>query len=378
MFPTRRIITSGGDVFRDEYSLEFDGTNDNIRISSTTYDVDGSNVSFVFWVKKDRDDTDECILGNTGEQYFKRIYFREVDDTLRIESDTNADEAILTPHTKDFNWHHYAIICSSGTVTGYQDGIALSASGNVGDNNITLDTIGGSGTNGALVVFQGKISEVAIWNAALSTNQVKQLYNGREPFDARNVAKSNLISYWRMGDGVLDHRQANGLVADQVTATLGIELLGDGDFTLTGDLAANTAGTYWKTDGSSMWTISGGVAILTNPDGSGVALIEQSGGGDDDSIIAGKVYKVVLEVTSVTGSGDFRAKVGNAGGTLRSAVGTYTEYITASNTEAFVLSSGGADTVVIRVDNISVKQINGNAGVLVNFDGTDFKTDVPR
>ena len=27
MFPSRRIATSGGDVFRNEYSLEFDGTN---------------------------------------------------------------------------------------------------------------------------------------------------------------------------------------------------------------------------------------------------------------------------------------------------------------------------------------------------------------
>ena len=30
MFPTRRIVTSGGDVFRDEYSLAFDGTNDYV------------------------------------------------------------------------------------------------------------------------------------------------------------------------------------------------------------------------------------------------------------------------------------------------------------------------------------------------------------
>ena len=35
MFPTRRIITSGGDVFRDEHSIAFDGSNDYIDCVNT-------------------------------------------------------------------------------------------------------------------------------------------------------------------------------------------------------------------------------------------------------------------------------------------------------------------------------------------------------
>ena len=35
MFPTRRITTSGGDVFRDEYSLAFDGTDDYISVADS-------------------------------------------------------------------------------------------------------------------------------------------------------------------------------------------------------------------------------------------------------------------------------------------------------------------------------------------------------
>ena len=51
MFPTRRITTSGGDKFRDEKSLAFDGTNDYINCGDVTF-LDGLNdFSYVAWVK---------------------------------------------------------------------------------------------------------------------------------------------------------------------------------------------------------------------------------------------------------------------------------------------------------------------------------------
>ena len=43
MFPSRRITTSGGDVFRDEYSLEFDGTNDYVDCGTGLGDALGDN-----------------------------------------------------------------------------------------------------------------------------------------------------------------------------------------------------------------------------------------------------------------------------------------------------------------------------------------------
>ena len=55
MFPSRRIATMGGDKFRDEYSLEFDGINDYVDFGdSADYHHDnGSNSLFSvsIWVK---------------------------------------------------------------------------------------------------------------------------------------------------------------------------------------------------------------------------------------------------------------------------------------------------------------------------------------
>ena len=40
----------GGDSFRDIYSVSLDGTDDNIRIPTLEFNVDGASFSFVFWL----------------------------------------------------------------------------------------------------------------------------------------------------------------------------------------------------------------------------------------------------------------------------------------------------------------------------------------
>ena len=204
MFPTRRI-TLCGDVFRDEYSLSFDGTDDNISISSTAYDVDGGNISFVFWVKRATTGAVHILMGYTGNEYRSRIYFAD-NDTLRIESDTNGDEATVTQNTNDTGWHHWVLSISSGTVTAYQDGVSASVSGDVNGNNITLDTIAGGGSGGTNLELNGSISEIAIYTTNLSASQVKTLYNSREPYNHKEgIASGDLHAWWRMGDGLENH-----------------------------------------------------------------------------------------------------------------------------------------------------------------------------
>ena len=51
MFPTRRIITSGGDVYRDQYSLEFDGTNDYVNAGGTFQSTFQGSFTVAGWFK---------------------------------------------------------------------------------------------------------------------------------------------------------------------------------------------------------------------------------------------------------------------------------------------------------------------------------------
>ena len=208
MFPTRRITTLGGDKFRDEYSLAFDGTDDNIRISEIEYSVHDADFSFVFWCKRAVINQDHAILGSTGASGAKHIRFTGSDRTgfLEFESDSGGDAADITLAVDDTSWHHYVVIASSGTVTAYQDRVSLSVSGDVGSNNVTFDTIAGQSTGGTNREFNGNISEIAVYNIALSSNQVNTIYNGREPYNHKEgIASGNLQAWWRMGDGLENH-----------------------------------------------------------------------------------------------------------------------------------------------------------------------------
>ena len=138
MFASRRVAVLGGDDFRDEYSLAFDGTNDHIRVSSTTYDTDGGNVSFVFWVKRAELGAIHIIMGLQSEEYQSRIYFSD-DNKLRIEGDVNGDEAQITQNTNDTEWHHWVLSISSSVVTAYQDGVSASVANAVDETFTVID-----------------------------------------------------------------------------------------------------------------------------------------------------------------------------------------------------------------------------------------------
>ena len=209
------------------------------------------------------------------------------------------------------------------------------------------------------------MDEVAIWNTALSTGQIKTLYNNREPFNAKNIAFSNLKGYWRMGDGVLDHRQTNGLVADQVNATLGSEELG-------------TADNDWNVT-SAYWSISSGVLTFNGETNGNATHVGTTIGAY--TFTTGTTYKLQLTIANSGGSAKFIIQDSDDNKIIANATysdGLYTFYFIATSDnngeelEIRGVSSGGSS---FDITSYSLKEISGNAGVMVNFDGTDFKTD---
>ena len=394
MFPTRRIITSGGDVFRDEHSIAFDGTDDNIRIPPIEYDVDGGTVSFVYWAKRANADNVYSILGHTS--YSNQAYIRHIaDGTVKIESDSNGDVANITPISTDFNWHHYVIACSSGTVTAYQDGVACSVSGNVNGNNLTVDTIGGQGTNGTVYEWFGNISEIAAYNITLSSNQAKQIYNGGEPFDHKNWAKTgNLTQWWRMGDGSLDDYN---IIGDETDATKGAELSPNVTFD------TNTTG--WRPYNGDTNTLSRDTTIKHSGSGSLKVVFDAGNSGwvaetssNISSVSANKV--LVMEgwvyipsgsynggdVFLTDGSGFSGATVEVRPSTGSSSVTDEWQFMktiflnsTDTSGKCYVHTSGTdpSENDIVYLDDIKIYHINGNAGVMLNMNAADFEGDTP-
>ena len=216
MFTTRRIITSGGDVYRDEYSLTFDGTDDYITCGSDSSiddiwagggtcagwinvaslgEVFGNVINKVNWAI-------HPLTLSGGACKFKLFTVRDGTD-----GQWQTDNQIITID----KWHHFAITYDSDSASNdpiiYIDGVSVAITEISGapSSDYTSDASGTLliGNNAATTrTYDGKISEIALWDTILSANQVKTLYNSKEPFDARNVALSNLQGYWRMGDGL--------------------------------------------------------------------------------------------------------------------------------------------------------------------------------
>ena len=224
MFPSRRITLGGGDVFRDEYSLEFDGTNDYVELASPFESTFGASFSVSCWFKAD----DGLPLSGTSEAIFgardgdSRVYLY-IEDSGKIfviydveGTSINAQSASAELTDGQQPWKHLVLVIddTANQISIYLDNklVTLDDGDNDGDIGSTdLSTyastrnmfIGSASNNGSRNLdFAGKISEWVLYSTALTASQVATLYNGREPYNHKEgIATGNLVGWWRMGDG---------------------------------------------------------------------------------------------------------------------------------------------------------------------------------
>tara|TARA_R100000231_G_scaffold138902_1_gene118469 strand:- start:7158 stop:8294 length:1137 start_codon:yes stop_codon:yes gene_type:complete len=378
MFPTRRA-TMGGDVFRDEFSLAFDGTDDFIKIPQQTHALASSNFSYVFWVKRNVTNAAHNILGHTASGS-KHIRFSS-DGFLQIETNTSGDLATGVLSINDTNWHHYAVVVGggNGTVSMYQDGVSISVtSPDIGDS-FSFKRIGQQGDGR---FFNGNISEIAIYNKALSASEVKTIYNGREPYNHKEgVCSSNLQAWWRMGDGVLDTQPSNHtnslLISDNTNATKGINLW-------TETYSSNTGS--WSADGTNSLTQENNAIKITGDgsDSDGARIKLRATNDLSSNLTVGKLYELTFKSKVSSGSSvNVQFQISNAHSFVN-FVNYTTEYkkfrhyfIATDATEAEIKCSAMGDGEIIFMKDFSVREINGNSGVGESFDGSNIVGDTP-
>lgn len=75
------------------------------------------------------------------------------------------------------NWIHVVAVCDSQTTRFYFDGEAGATSVMTVDNIASGTSRRISSNNNAIDNFDGEIDEVALWNRALTANEVKEMYN---------------------------------------------------------------------------------------------------------------------------------------------------------------------------------------------------------
>lgn len=215
------------------YSLNFDGTDDHLALSSTvTPTAQQGTVSF--WIKTNYSGPgqNQTVFSQADSSSTTSYLFFGVLTTGEVRIGWADGGSVLikkgSTTVNNGNWHHIACTSDGSTWKIYIDG----------SDEGTLTTVTGSGsdgswygdiTSGSLDICRigcqertskdsfvnGNIDEVAIWDSALTAAQIDNIYHGlsstatqsdRDAVTAGDEAPGNLLSFspkawWRMGDG---------------------------------------------------------------------------------------------------------------------------------------------------------------------------------
>ena len=232
MFPSRRIITSGTG-FRDDVSCYFDGS-DQINLTEVAYNVHNANYTFSFWMKRETWNWDRILSNTTSPNdstanKWILLGNEGAKDQISLECDTDNKRIKTDQHEGKLNTWYHIVITTNGSGSGafYENGksIALASSGSTNDMDaaITIDGIG--------QLNNGWINDLAVYDTDIGAAGARELYNDRQPFNHKEGRyASNLINWWRMGDGAGD---TSTTIKDQAGTNNGTLA---GDTALTGDV----------------------------------------------------------------------------------------------------------------------------------------------
>jgi hypothetical protein len=201
----------------NNYSMSFDGSNDYVLTGFNPTTIGTGEYTVSLWFNTTTGLTEDfpyiyalgtasnyqgfSLSNRSGNTYKLRInnnsggsYSQDVSATLNISAGT---------------WYHIVITRSGNTINLYLDGnttpyLSLNSS-EVGSNtlNNTEFKIGFGDQAASTRFFGGNLDEVAIWNTALTSTQVSEIYNATDTNltkDLTTVSGSNLIYWNRMGD----------------------------------------------------------------------------------------------------------------------------------------------------------------------------------
>ena len=197
----------GGTAFNN-YSLEFDGSNQYVDIDTVTGDLDYSKGSFSAWVKGASTSTSITILQTSVDtNNFIRLWYKNgtTDMVCTIKKGSTATSlAYSMPNFEtDGIWHHVAITWSfaaeggAGLASLYVDGTLRDSDAIAGTwSGALADTMCAKNSMSDASYWNGHIDEVSVFDERVA---VQDFYNGRIPYDLTST--TGLVGYWKFEEG---------------------------------------------------------------------------------------------------------------------------------------------------------------------------------
>ena len=225
--------------FLNRNAVDFDGSNDNMTVSSTSdfaFGTGGFTISF--WIKPDgtnnssgfgvnildmRSAVDEAtpslwmssVGSNSILKYYANGAYKAQTSTVTISSGT---------------WYHVMVANDGSTTRIYLNGNSTP----VASGTDTISYVAAGLTLGSYhannYYYQGSIDELGIWNSDKSSS-LSTIYSGGTP---ETLPTSDLVAWWRMGDGTGDSGSTiNDMSTNTNTGTLNngaaISAIGSGE-----------------------------------------------------------------------------------------------------------------------------------------------------
>ena len=267
----------------------------------------------------------------------------------------------LTTTGNTNNWVHlYFTISADATGSKisklYQNGALIATDTIVnfeGVHSSSNFTIGkADNLNNTTSALNGYASNVSLYSTELTQAQIKSIM-WKQYADLTTSEKTSLVSWWNL-DSLIDSNMIdnNAGVYDNHNTTLGSEEIDDGTFP--------ESPTGWTLPTGWTWDSINKRLKHTAHGGTAENAYEVAG------LASNKVWKMTADVTVDAGSVYFSIGGYDLSDYI-SESGTYTKYIindhASQNGRIYVIPNG--NTFSGSIDNISVKQVNGNTGQLL-------------
>jgi len=182
----------------NSYSAYFDNTADYISIPTVTELNSPSAWSFACWFRyQGSPSVNSHVLISAGSSSSNRFYIQLTSSTnIRYGNDSVFDDISIST-VSDTTWHHLVVVHNGTSAEVYLDGNSQGTATVVSPNS-------GWGTSfrigqyfGSGFPWSGYLDEVAIFDSALTSNDVTNIYS--------NKVYPSRVAFWRMESNTNDN-----------------------------------------------------------------------------------------------------------------------------------------------------------------------------
>ncbi|UCF42457.1 MAG: hypothetical protein JSV99_07585 [Planctomycetota bacterium] len=187
-------------------ALQFDGINDYVEVNNPDNLNFGGTIDFTFaaWIRAETAQRKHpAIIGRRNvSNAHGYIFFLHSYEKLAVQLNDGIHSNYVStgPDLRDDTWHHVAATGDrDGYLIFYIDGVQAGQSNISGKGNIDSTAnlyIGWEERHSTVTYFNGIIDEVAIYNRALSAEEIQENVH-----NTLTGAEPNLIAYWPFDEG---------------------------------------------------------------------------------------------------------------------------------------------------------------------------------